>query len=201
MSFNECYEKDLEKFSTLSSTTTTTNSNDGIQPLTSSSSSSTTVLQLQHTDSSSAGDPTATTTTTLTTIAPFSNNNNNNNNDPISSSASTSVLEQLIQKCWPQESGDRPNFTSLKETIHKLHEYVFMVIFYYFFFFDIKNLFNSLIQKKIIRMGDKSQLLDTVLNRLEQYANNLELLVEDRTADFLEAKSKAEDLLYQLLPK
>ena len=53
----------------------------------------------------------------------------------------------------------------------------------------------------IDRMGDKSQLLDTVLNRLEQYANNLELLVEDRTADFLEAKSKAEDLLYQLLPK
>ncbi|KAH9520607.1 hypothetical protein DERF_004307 [Dermatophagoides farinae] len=161
------------KLFTLSSTTTTTNSNDGIQPLTSSSSSST-VSQLQHTDSSSAGDPTATTTTTLTTsttIAPFSNNNNNNN-DPISSSASTSVLEQLIQKCWPQESGDRPNFTSLKETIHKLHE-----------------------------MGDKSQLLDTVLNRLEQYANNLELLVEDRTADFLEAKSKAEDLLYQLLPK
>nr|XP_046919640.1 serine-rich adhesin for platelets-like [Dermatophagoides farinae] len=163
-------QKNLEKFSTLSSTTTTTNSNDGIQPLTSSSSSST-LSQLQHTDSSSAGDPTATTTTTLTTIAPFSNNNNNNN-DPISSSASTSVLEQLIQKCWPQESGDRPNFTSLKETIHKLHE-----------------------------MGDKSQLLDTVLNRLEQYANNLELLVEDRTADFLEAKSKAEDLLYQLLPK
>ncbi|KAF7496382.1 Atrial natriuretic peptide receptor 1 [Sarcoptes scabiei] len=83
-----------------------------------------------------------------------------------------SFLDQLIQKCWPQESGDRPDFSSLKETIHGLHE-----------------------------MEDRNEVLDAVLNRLEQYSNNLELLVEDRTADFLEAKSKAEDLLYRLLPK
>lgn len=69
-----------------------------------------------------------------------------------------------------------------------------LFIFFEKFFFCFNN-------NHIDRMGDKSQLLDTVLNRLEQYANNLELLVEDRTADFLEAKSKAEDLLYQLLPK
>ncbi|KAJ6215690.1 hypothetical protein RDWZM_010190 [Blomia tropicalis] len=91
--------------------------------------------------------------------------NNGGTNEPTS-------LEQMMLRCWPQHSGDRPNFTSLKETIHKLHE-----------------------------TGDKSKMLDTVLNRLEQYANNLELLVEDRTADFLQAKSKAEELLYQLLPK
>lgn len=46
-----------------------------------------------------------------------------------------------------------------------------------------------------------SVLLEKVLSRMEQYANNLEVLVEERTADFLEAKSKAEELLYQLLPK
>ncbi|WAR30118.1 ANPRA-like protein [Mya arenaria] len=34
-----------------------------------------------------------------------------------------------------------------------------------------------------------------------QYANNLESLVEERTADFLEQKKKAEDLLYMMLPK
>lgn len=36
---------------------------------------------------------------------------------------------------------------------------------------------------------------------MEQYANNLESLVEERTADYLEEKRKCEELLYQLLPK
>lgn len=36
---------------------------------------------------------------------------------------------------------------------------------------------------------------------MEQYANNLEGLVEERTQDYLEEKHKCEELLYQLLPK
>lgn len=36
---------------------------------------------------------------------------------------------------------------------------------------------------------------------MEQYANNLEGLVEERTQDYLEEKRKCEELLYQLLPK
>lgn len=43
--------------------------------------------------------------------------------------------------------------------------------------------------------------MDNLLSRMEQYATNLEALVEERTADYLEEKRKAEDLLYQLLPK
>ncbi|VVC32111.1 Adenylyl cyclase class-4/guanylyl cyclase, conserved site,Nucleotide cyclase,Adenylyl cyclase class- [Cinara cedri] len=36
---------------------------------------------------------------------------------------------------------------------------------------------------------------------MEQYANNLETLVDQRTVDYLEEKRKCEELLYQLLPK
>lgn len=36
---------------------------------------------------------------------------------------------------------------------------------------------------------------------MEQYANNLEGLVEERTQDYLEEKKKCEELLYQLLPR
>ena len=44
-------------------------------------------------------------------------------------------------------------------------------------------------------------VLDVLLNRMEQYANNLEGLVEDRTHAFLEEKKKSEELLFQILPK
>lgn len=53
----------------------------------------------------------------------------------------------------------------------------------------------------VYRDSESYSILEKLLTRLECYANNLEALVEDRTADFLEAKRKAEDLLYQLLPK
>ena len=47
----------------------------------------------------------------------------------------------------------------------------------------------------------KGNLLDNLLNRMEQYAENLEALVEDRTQQFLDEKRKSEELLYRVLPK
>ena len=46
-----------------------------------------------------------------------------------------------------------------------------------------------------------TNVLDNLLTRMEQYANNLEDLVEARTADYFEQKRKAEELLYMMLPK
>lgn len=48
---------------------------------------------------------------------------------------------------------------------------------------------------------ESSNILDNLLSRMEQYATNLETLVEERTADYLDEKRKCEELLYQLLPK
>ena len=42
--------------------------------------------------------------------------------------------------------------------------------------------------------------MDNLLARMEQYATNLESLVEERTGKYLEEKKKAEDLLHRLLP-
>ena len=46
-----------------------------------------------------------------------------------------------------------------------------------------------------------TNVLDNLLSRMEQYANNLEDLVEARTGDYLEQKKKAEELLCMMLPK
>ncbi|NWY07808.1 ANPRA protein, partial [Nothoprocta ornata] len=50
------------------------------------------------------------------------------------------------------------------------------------------------------RRESSSNILDNLLSRMEQYANNLEELVEERTQAYLEEKRKAEALLYQILP-
>ena len=43
-------------------------------------------------------------------------------------------------------------------------------------------------------------LVENLLHRMEQYAINLEGLVEERTAAYHEEKQKADELLYQMLP-
>lgn len=62
-------------------------------------------------------------------------------------------------------------------------------------------LYNNLFFPHIFRDYESNNILDNLLSRMEQYANNLEALVEERTADYLEEKRKCEELLYQLLPK
>ncbi|XP_022162980.1 atrial natriuretic peptide receptor 1 [Myzus persicae] len=78
----------------------------------------------------------------------------------------------LMKRCWTEDPADRPDFTTLKAVIRKLN-----------------------------KDYESNNILDNLLSRMEQYANNLEALVEERTADYLEEKRKCEELLYQLLPK
>lgn len=78
----------------------------------------------------------------------------------------------MIRRCWSEDPVERPDFHNLKVIVRRLN-----------------------------KTNEKGNILDNLLSRMEQYANNLESLVEERTADYLEEKRKAEDLLYQLLPK
>ena len=66
---------------------------------------------------------------------------------------------------------------------------------------SIENDFKSTFLLYFCRDNESSNILDNLLSRMEQYANNLEALVEERTSDYLEEKRKCEDLLYELLPK
>uniref|UniRef100_A0AAY4CV80 Guanylate cyclase n=1 Tax=Denticeps clupeoides TaxID=299321 RepID=A0AAY4CV80_9TELE len=79
-------------------------------------------------------------------------------------------LAMLMECCWSEDPADRPDFGHIK---------IFMM--------------------KLNKEGSTS-ILNNLLSRMEQYANNLENLVEERTQAYLEEKRKAENLLYQILP-
>ncbi|CAF4554845.1 unnamed protein product, partial [Rotaria sp. Silwood2] len=78
----------------------------------------------------------------------------------------------LMKRCWQENPNDRPDFTSILNTI-----------------------------KKLSKKFDNENLVDNLLQRMEQYTNNLEDLVKERTNDYLLEKKKAEELLYRLLPQ
>lgn len=44
-------------------------------------------------------------------------------------------------------------------------------------------------------------LMDNIIKRMEKYALELEVTVNERTAAFIEEKRKSEELLNQMLPK
>ncbi|XP_071389998.1 atrial natriuretic peptide receptor 1 [Centroberyx affinis] len=81
-------------------------------------------------------------------------------------------VENLMTSCWSERPADRPDFSSL-----------------------------CLVVKRLCPTGGSDNILDNLLSRLEQYATNLEEVVSERTAQFLEEKRRAEGLLTQMLPR
>ncbi|KAL4617579.1 Atrial natriuretic peptide receptor 2-like [Arapaima gigas] len=79
-------------------------------------------------------------------------------------------LAVLMESCWAEDPAERPDFSHIKIYITKLNK------------------------------EGSTSILNNLLSRMEQYANNLENLVEERTQAYLEEKRKAENLLYQILP-
>ncbi|XP_062845261.1 atrial natriuretic peptide receptor 2 [Trichomycterus rosablanca] len=79
-------------------------------------------------------------------------------------------LTTLMENCWAEDPTERPDFSHIKIFISKLNK------------------------------EGSTSILNNLLSRMEQYANNLEKLVEERTQAYLEEKRRAENLLYQILP-
>uniref|UniRef100_A0A8C5GDH0 Guanylate cyclase n=1 Tax=Gouania willdenowi TaxID=441366 RepID=A0A8C5GDH0_GOUWI len=79
-------------------------------------------------------------------------------------------LTILMEGCWAEDPAERADFSHIKIYMAKLNK------------------------------EGSTSILNNLLSRMEQYANNLENLVEERTQAYLEEKRKAENLLYQILP-
>uniref|UniRef100_A0A915KRV3 Guanylate cyclase n=1 Tax=Romanomermis culicivorax TaxID=13658 RepID=A0A915KRV3_ROMCU len=77
----------------------------------------------------------------------------------------------ILETCWQESPTARVNASALKRQI--------------------------LLQTK--RLG--KNLIDHVLKVLEQYANNLEKIIEERTEKMMEERRRADNLLYQILPR
>ncbi|KAK9890317.1 hypothetical protein WA026_010419 [Henosepilachna vigintioctopunctata] len=99
----------------------------------------------------------------------------NNNGEPLRPSLENAECDdevaQLMRKCWNEDPADRPNFTNIKNRL------------------------------KTMNKDCDGNFVNNLLQRMEQYANNLEVLVEERTVDYMEEKRRCEEVLYQLLPK
>ncbi|GFO37650.1 guanylate cyclase, partial [Plakobranchus ocellatus] len=83
------------------------------------------------------------------------------------------AMKELMEKCWQENPKDRPSAHAVKA--------------------DIKRI--------AVSLGETGNLLDNLMRRMELYANNLEKMVEDKTAELQEEKKRSEELLYQILPR
>ncbi|KAL5019921.1 hypothetical protein ScPMuIL_002813 [Solemya velum] len=81
-------------------------------------------------------------------------------------------IVKIMQLCWDEDYMKRPSFQEIRR--------------------QLKDAKWKLVGGNVV---------DTMMNRMEQYANNLEGLVEERTQAFLDEKRKSEALLYHILPR
>lgn len=81
-------------------------------------------------------------------------------------------LLQLMKDCWAEEPSARPTVDQARSLLKKA-------------------------SKELVA----ASFLESLLLRMEQYANDLERLVEQKTAAFLDEKRKCEQLLYEVLPR
>ena len=80
-------------------------------------------------------------------------------------------LLELTRQCWEENPAARPEFSRIKITM-----------------------------RKITKGKSSKNFLDNLLKRMEQYSNSLEAIVNEKTQTIVEEKTKAEELIHQMLP-
>lgn len=83
-------------------------------------------------------------------------------------------LIAIVQNCWQESPTNRPTVTSVKQQIKKMRRGCHL---------------------------DSANIMDNLLQRMERYTDNLESLVEQKTAELMEEKKRSEELLYEMLPR
>ncbi|CAG2170432.1 unnamed protein product [Oppiella nova] len=95
--------------------------------------------------------------------------------DGLSDSVPKDII-QLVDRCWQERPEVRPTFNRISDEFVKF-----------------------LGERNYVFIRDKS-IVDSMLVKIEKYANNLEDLVKERTICLEEERRKTETLLYRMLP-
>lgn len=97
-----------------------------------------------------------------------------------------------MEKCWHDNPEERPTFEVIKTNIKCIMKWVKKIKKIIFINFVI---FCDFFQFR----GYCENLMDDLLRRMEQYANNLEALVGEKTEQLSQEKRRSEELLYQVI--
>ncbi|XP_077283133.1 guanylate cyclase 32E [Arctopsyche grandis] len=80
-------------------------------------------------------------------------------------------VRDCLRECWAEQPDERPDFKAIRAKLRPL------------------------------RKGMKPNIFDNMMAMMEKYANNLEVLVDERTDQLQEEKKKTEALLLEMLPR
>ncbi|OWA51253.1 Atrial natriuretic peptide receptor 1 [Hypsibius exemplaris] len=88
----------------------------------------------------------------------------------VSRSACPNAVYELMEQCWSEFPLDRPSFQKIRD------------------------------QLKRILGNFQDNIVEQLLDRMDQYAKDLELQVAEKTMQFVDEKRRSDDLLSQILP-
>lgn len=92
----------------------------------------------------------------------------------------------MMETCWNDSPEERPAFEFIRSSIR-------CIMKYFIHLFTVERLMMHYIFR-----GYSENLMDDLLRRMEQYANNLEALVSEKTEQLSQEKRRSEELLYQV---